>query len=470
MNLEQIISKIKKKYNNSFDLMFRTINTKNKKITLIYIDSLCDSNTINETIIKNIAQNPSFKNLEEVLTSPSIKKIKEEEIFEYLDNGCCITIEKNQIISVETKKNLSRNITEPTIEQTINGPKDSLNEDYITNIGLIRKRIKTDTLTITEKKIGKKSKTKIGILYLKDIAEQELIDNVIEKMDKIDLDYVMDSTFISQCIVSNNDVFPLAETTERPDLICMSLLHGKIAIIVENSPFAILVPTFFIDMFHSPEDYYQNPKNATFTRLIRLISFYIAIILPAFYIAITTFNHETIPLTLIVNFAQQRNGVPFPTFIEAIGMILIFEILRESDLRMPQVSGNAISILGAIVLGDAAVSAGIVSPIMVIVIAISSICSLMFSHVSMVNAIRLWKLIFLIFASLLGIVGIVFSMFLFLIITTSIKSFGKPYLYPIAPLGKSKIIDSFIVTNKNNQKQDPILNKNEVLKWKNIFS
>ena len=219
-------------------------------------------------------------------------------------------------------------------------------------------------------------------------------EEIIKKIDNLDLDYVLDSSFISQSIISSNNVFPLAETSERPDLICMSLLEGKVCLIVENSPFAIIIPTFFVDLFRSPEDYYQSPKNVTFTKLIRLLAFYIAIILPAFYIAITTFNHETIPITLIINFAAQRNGVPFPTFIEALGMIIIFEILRESDLRMPSVSGNAISILGAIVLGDAAVSAGIVSPIMVIIIAISSICSLMFSNVAMVNAIRLWKIIF----------------------------------------------------------------------------
>ena len=367
-------------------------------------------------------------------------------------------------MAVETKKNLSRNISEPTIEQTINGPKDSLNEDYMTNIGLIRKRIKDESLTMIEKKVGKKSKTKVNIMYLDDIAENSLVNEIIKKIDNLDLDYVLDSSFISQSIISSNNVFPLAETSERPDLICMSLLEGKVCLIVENSPFAIIIPTFFVDLFRSPEDYYQSPKNVTFTKLIRLLAFYIAIILPAFYIAITTFNHETIPITLIINFAAQRNGVPFPTFIEALGMIIIFEILRESDLRMPSVSGNAISILGAIVLGDAAVSAGIVSPIMVIIIAISSICSLMFSNVAMVNAIRLWKIIFLIFASFLGIVGLVFASFLFIIIISSLKSFGKPYLYPVAPLGNSKIKDSFIVPKVSELKQDPILSKDEVIK------
>lgn len=461
MNYSNIKNKIKNKYNNSFDVKFNDFNN----IHLIYIDSLCDSNKINNTILKNILLNKDFKSIKDVITNSNTIDIKSiDDVYNYLENGFCIVFYSNDIVAVETKKNLSRTISEPTIEQTINGPKDSLNEDYMTNIGLIRKRIKDESLTMIEKKVGKKSKTKVNIMYLDDIAENSLVNEIIKKIDNLNLDYVLDSSFISQSIISSNNVFPLAETSERPDLICMSLLEGKVCLIVENSPFAIIIPTFFVDLFHSPEDYYQSPKNVTFTRLIRLLAFYIAIILPAFYIAITTFNHETIPITLIINFAAQRNGVPFPTFIEALGMIIIFEILRESDLRMPSVSGNAISILGAIVLGDAAVSAGIVSPIMVIIIAISSICSLMFSNVAMVNAIRLWKIIFLIFASFLGIVGLVFASFLFIIIISSLKSFGKPYLYPVAPLGKSKIKDSFIVPKVSELKQDPILSKDEVIK------
>lgn len=461
MNYSNIKNKIKNKYNNSFDVKFNDFNN----IHLIYIDSLCDSNKINNTILKNILLNKDFKSIKDVITNSNTIDIKSiDDVYNCLENGFCIVCYSNDIVAVETKKNLSRTISEPTIEQTINGPKDSLNEDYMTNIGLIRKRIKDESLTMIEKKVGKKSKTKVNIMYLDDIAENSLVDEIIKKIDNLDLDYVLDSSFISQSIISSNNVFPLAETSERPDLICMSLLEGKVCLIVENSPFAIIIPTFFVDLFHSPEDYYQSPKNVTFTRLIRLLAFYIAIILPAFYIAITTFNHETIPITLIINFAAQRNGVPFPTFVEALGMIIIFEILRESDLRMPSVSGNAISILGAIVLGDAAVSAGIVSPIMVIIIAISSICSLMFSNVAMVNAIRLWKIIFLIFASFLGIVGLVFASFLFIIIISSLKSFGKPYLYPVAPLGKSKIKDSFIVPKVSELKQDPILSKDEVIK------
>jgi len=207
---------------------------------------------------------------------------------------------------------------------------------------------------------------------------------------------------------------------------------------------------------------YQNAKNVTFTRLIRYISFFIAVITPAYYIAITTYNHETIPATLLINFASQRDGVPFPAIVEALGLSLVFEIIRESDIRMPHISGTAISILGAIVLGDAAVAAGIVSPIMVIVIAITAISSLMFSNIGMVNAIRLWRIIFMLFATCFGIPGIAFALFLLVIDIASLDSFGKPYLYPFAPFNKLFAKQALIKQNiKKVTKRMPILtNKN----------
>lgn len=294
------------------------------------------------------------------------------------------------------------------------------------------------------------------------IIEEDLLNNIKDKLNKINIDGIIDSTYISELINTNNSVFPTIETSERPDTVCMALLEGKICVLVENSPYALIIPTFFQDMFHASEDNYQNPKNVTFTRLIRYIAFILAILTPAFYIAVTTYNHETIPNTLLINFASQRDGVPFPAIIEALGLTLVFEILRESDIRMPHLSGTAISILGAIVLGDAAVAAGIVSPIMVIVIAISAISSLMFSHIGMVNAIRLWRIIFMLLATCFGIIGIFFAIFILLIDICSINSFGKPYLYPFTPFNKRFAEEAIIKKGiKKETKRMPLLtNKN----------
>ena len=252
----------------------------------------------------------------------------------------------------------------------------------------------------------------------------------------------------------------------------MALLEGRILIVVENSPYAIIIPTFFVDLFHSPEDNYQISINVTFTRIIRFLSFILAILLPAFYIAITTYNHETIPTSLLLNFVSQRMSVPFPAIVEAIGMILIFEVLRESDVRLPKFSGSAISILGAIVLGDAAVKAGIVSPIMLIIIATSAVCSLTFSNIAMINAIRLWRIIFMILATCFGIPGIFMAVFILLITIIDLDSFSYPYLYPIAPLNITFLTRFLFKLNikKDNKRPKIITNNNTRSKlWKKFI-
>lgn len=467
-NLTKNIEQIKKEYSNSPDISFRDITFNNEKITLVYNQSLCSSDSINNFILKNIStllkeENIDFDTIFNLFynSSPAnnIKKIETfDEIYSYISNGFTIILmDKNSnAIAIETKENLSRSIEQPVIEQTVEGPKDSFNENYITNIGLIRKRIKSTNLVLEEKELGKETKTKVGILYMKNIIEQELLNEINKKLDEINIDSIIDSTYIRQYLESKTSVFPLIEITERPDVISMKLLNGKVCIIVENSPFALIIPTFFVEMFNVPEDYYQNPKNVTFIRIIRYMAFAISVVLPAFYIAVITFNHETIPDTLLVNFALQKAGVPFPAFVEALGMTLVFEILRETDVRMPNLSSNAISILGAIVLGDAAVSAGIVSPIMVMVIAVSAICSLMFSSPAMINGIRIWKIIFMIFATIFGLPGVIFSVFLFIVIMNNLKSFGKPYLYPIAPFNLTYFIKSFA---RKSIKKDTTRNK-----------
>ena len=465
---------IKENYNNAPDITLRYLEEQKEKITIVFNQSLCSTSSINESILRNITlltnKKTFFKKdlytlLKKTLAANNVKEVNTyKEIYSKLSNGFTIILfdKKDKALAVETKQDLSRAISEPLTEQTISGPKDAFNENYMTNIGLVRKRIKTDNLKIKEKILGRESKTKVSIMYMDNIIEKNLLDELNKKLESIDIDGIIDSTYIKELILKKDSIFPLLETTERPDHATMSLLEGRILIFVENSPYAIIIPTFFFDFFHAPEDNYQNYKNVTFTRLIRFFAFFIATQLPAIYVAVTTYNQEAIPTTLITNFAAQRAGVPFPAIVEALGMILIFEVLRESDIRMPNFSGSAISILGAIVLGDAAVSAGIVSPIMLIMIATSAICSLMYSNVGMINAIRIWRIIFMIFATIFGIPGVFLADFIFIINLCELKSLGKPYLYPITPfsfkflkrnVGKSSI-------RKDNERSPILTDKN----------
>jgi len=222
------------------------------------------------------------------------------------------------------------------------------------------------------------------------------------------------------------------------------LLQGRIAIVVENSPFVVIVPAFLPDFVNSIEDNYQNYVNVGITRIIRYIALFITIFTPGMYVALTTFNQESIPTDLLLAFSTQRQGVPFPAYLEAILMILAFEILREGDYRVPNVAGSTLSIVGALILGDAAVSAGIVSPIMIIVVAITTISGLMFNDINMSNALRTWRFIMLIFGSVAGIFGIGIGTMFLITKLCSTGSFTKPYLYPIAPLDFKAVLNRIL--------------------------
>ncbi len=242
----------------------------------------------------------------------------------------------------------------------------------------------------------------------------------------------------------------------------MSLLEGKIVLVVDNSPDALILPTFFIDYFHMSDDYYQKSINVTFIRIIRLIAFIIAIFLPGYYIAITTHNYDSLPINLLINFISQQSTVPFPSFFEGLLMIISFEILRESDMRIPSSMGTALSILGGLVLGDAAVSAGLISPIMIIVIALSAISGLIFQSIEIINAIRYLRFIIMILSSLFGLYGIFIGIIIILINLSSTNSFNKDYLYPYSPINLSMQLDGFIKYDQDTKHRSPILSDNHV--------
>jgi spore germination protein KA len=350
---------------------------------------------------------------------------------------------------LESKAQLDSGVNEAKNEKVTRGPKDAFTENYQTNIGLIRRRIKTEDLWLEEFVLGTKSKTKVGIMYVKGIASQPLVDKIIEKVKNINIDSIPDSNYVVELISNNkNSVFANYMSTERPDRASNLLLDGRIAIVVENTQYITIIPATFLDFFQSTEDLYQKVRNVNTVRFIRLIAFLIATIGPAIYIALTTYNLEAIPQKLVINLTTQREGVPFPTVFETIMMIIVFEILRETDTRLPNAIGNSLSIVGAIVLGQAAVSAGIVSPITIIVVSATAISGMISSNMDMVQGIRWWRFILIIFAAFFGIFGVVISGLLFMISTCSIKSFGVPFMAPIFPFIKSEQQNSLFLTNK----------------------
>lgn len=455
------INELKKKVSPSNDYVFKKIKIDGKTIFLIFNAVLTDGGSIDENILRKLVllNRKELKHIENYLPIRNIKIIKNEEILYYVNNGYLVVV-TNKIYACEVKAKLDRGINMVDGELTIAGPKDSFTENFNSNLGLIRKRIKSSNLKVIDLEIGRSSKTKVGILYVEDIVKEEIPSRIMEVLSKIDIDGIIDSSYLKTALEGQKSYFPTIMMSERPDKSSMALLEGKAVIIVDMSPYALILPSFFIDFFHTTDDYYQKSFNTTFIRIIRLLAFFIAIFTPALYISVTTRNYNLIPLDLLLVLKAGRTFVPFPAYIEALFMIVCFEILKESDLRMSYTSGSSISILGGLILGDAAVSAGIVSPIMIIVIAISSIAGLIFSSVELENAIRMYKIFLLILGTIWGIYGVSIGAIYIAYKLLTLKMFGIPYLVPFIPLEKNELRDTFIKGEQSVKKRNSFLTKN----------
>jgi spore germination protein KA len=475
-NIDEIIKTIKSMNEYSSDISVHKIDFKKTKIAYIFLESTSSddkiSNFLGKTLSiearKNNTFNDLFKYLENTIPNSKIKTLDNyNDMFYYLASGftCLLINGENKCIAIETKANLDRAVNESSSEPVLKGPKDSFVENYQTNIGLIRKRIKDPNLLFKESQVGRRTKTKVSICYIKDIADEKKVKKLLKKLNDIDIDGIIDSSYLRELIIENKpSIFPQIVSTERPDNVSMALLNGKIAILVENTPYVLLVPSILADFFQSPEDRYSKPFNASFTRILRYIAFVIAIIVPGIYVAVMTYNMEVLPDLLLISFAIQKEGVPFPTVIEVLIMIIAYEILREADTRKPQIMGASISIVGSLVLGDAAVAAGIISPIVVIIISLSAVAGMAFTDPDIINAIRIWKIIFMVFGAFLGLIGIVLILIIFIAKLSSLETLDTPYLFPLAPFKlkdwKSEILR--FPQNKNYKRPSYLDDKNAI--------
>lgn len=429
-------------------------------IYVIYLESVASSDKVNDYILKkltniDVIKKLKKKNIESIIPSPNTKKIKNaDEIEFYLTNGFTIVLTAKEILAFETKADINRSVSTPEVQKTIYGPKDAFTENIQINLGLLKRRIKSSHLKSNDLVMGRLTSTKVEILYIDNIADYRLVKRIEDKLKTIDVDGIIDSGHIAEIIMEDEKTtFPTISSTERPDAIATALLEGKICIMVDTSPFVLILPSFFVDFINPISDNYNKNNNVNFLKVLRFISFFLTMIVPGLYIALVNYNMETIPTNLLANFAAQKDGVPFPTIFEALIMIVVCEILRESDLRFPSSYGSAISILGALILGEAAVNAGIVSPIMIIIIAFTFITSLIFTELELINAIRYFRFVFLIAAAMYGLFGIALAFIYFFIHVNNIKTLGKPYFYPLIPfdltyIKKTIFRSKFITDNK----------------------
>ncbi len=470
-----LANEIKNAFGNATDLIVRPFIIDNREITLVMSEVLGSSSYVNDFILRRLltikfqSDDIGGELLNFIPTNNGKILNTLNDMTDYICMGFALIVFSNtEAIAIEARATVDRGISTVDNESTVMGSKDAFNENFNTNVGLIRRRIRTSDLYVDGMFVGKRTKTKIGILYMNGIAEKKNVDTIKNKLKKINVDGVIDTGNLKTYLdTKTNYLFPTITSTERPDKVAQALLEGKIAIISDNSPFVLITPTFFIDYLHTSDDYYSKSINASFIRIIRLFAFLISIFIPAIYIALTTHNQDLLPLSLFLNFAEQRSSVPFSALIEALFMSISFEILRESDIRKPSSMGTSVSILGGLILGDAAVSAGIISPIMIIVISISAISGLAFYEMEMINALRWWRFIMMFLAMFFGLFGIFIGFIILLASLVTTTSLNVPYLAPFSPFIKGELKDSIIKgEHKKIRKRNPLLTKNIIRETK----
>ncbi|MDE6181705.1 MAG: spore germination protein [Eubacteriales bacterium] len=351
-------------------------------------------------------------------------------------------------IILSTKGFPKRGVSNADTEVVVQGSKEAFTETFRVNSVLIRRRIRDTNLKLKQMRIGRRSQTDIGIMYMQDLVRPEILDEVLKRLKKIDIDAILDSGYIEQFIEDDYlSPFPQMQMTERPDKVASALLEGRVAILVDNTPFVIIVPTVLASFYQSAEDYYQRWGIMSFIRIIRYIAGVIAVCLPGLYIATAIYHPSMIPMELIIKMSDARKTVPIPAVLEVILMEIAFETLREAGIRLPQAIGSTLGIVGGIIIGQAAVEAGLVSPIVVIVISLTAICSFAIPNIALVSGYRITKYFIILMASLLGIFGFWIGLLVCLIHLVTLKSFGIPYLYPFVSsgvFGLKDIKDTFL--------------------------
>lgn len=456
--------KLKEIFSNCADFTIHPIYIGDKqKILFFYLDGLVDNKTLINGVLNPFLYQgypDALSDIEslgqiierKILSTVSIQIITNiDEIVDGILKGyIAILVDGEAKALITDMKNIEqRGIEEPETEVTVRGPRDGFNESLQTNISMIRKRIKSARLKFTKISVGDISKTDVMISYIDGIVSNTLLQEVKNRIEGIKIDAILESGYIEEMIEDNPFTpFPQIQNTERPDTVVSSLLEGKVSILVDNTPFALIVPMSFWTGFQAAEDAYKNYIYVSFIRIIRFLMFSITVFLPSFYVALTTFHPKLIPTSLFISIAAARENVPFPIIIETLLMEVIFEGLREAGIRLPRAVGSAVSIVGAIVIGEAAVQAGIVSAPTVIVVATTGIASFVIPRYNMGAALRIIRFPMLIFSGILGLYGIVTGFIATIIHLVNIQSFGIPYFTPLAPQIPSDIKNILIRTPK----------------------
>lgn len=456
---------LKNKLGESSDIKYRRFKIpafSQSEALLVYISGMIDARVIDDSILEPLMK---YSNLPE--GKITVKKQKGASLL--ADSGvfttsvketnrwneiCDAIVEGDSVLLVDqldsalilgTRKYEGRSVNEPVTETEIKGPRDAFVENIQVNVSLIRRRIKDYGLRFDNMKIGRRTKTVVSVAYIDGLVNDSLLREVKTRLRNIDVDGIMSSENLEELIDDATfSIFPKMGSTERPDKASASLLEGRVVILVDNSPFGIIVPYVFWGFLQSTGDYYERYFFGTMIRWIRLFAVFLSISASSLYVLLTSFHQEMLPTALALKIASGRNGVPFPAIVEAFLMEIILEIMKEAGLRLPKPMGQTVSIVGTLVIGQAAVQAGLVSPLLVIVVAVSAVSLFAIPSYSLSNTFRFVRFPILLASAFLGLFGYLAGIIVVLLHMMSLRSFGTAYLAPVIPFNKSGINDVFI--------------------------
>ncbi|WNS44903.1 spore germination protein [Paenibacillus sp. MMS20-IR301] len=429
------------------------------QLAIFYIDGLVDTGLLHHSILYSLQEERAADLLEELTPDDKIELLRKRVLMasdltvirdfshfvhDLLSGNVMLMLDgTNAALRIGLPGWEDRNVSEPNSQSVVRGPMEGFTENLRTNTALIRRKIKDSQLWLETVQIGRVTQTSVSIMYLRNIANEELVGEVKRRLSRIDTDSILESGYIEEFIQDASlTPFPTMYNSDRPDTIAAGILEGKVAILVDGTPFVLLAPTVFVSFFQSAEDYYQRADISTLLRFVRFLAFFITLFAPSFYVAITTYHQEMIPSNLVISLAAQRETVPFPAFVEALLMELTYEILREAGVRIPKNVGQAVSIVGTLVIGQAAVAAGFISSAMVIIVSITAISSFVIPEAGMAIAARIMRFALIALAGFMGLYGILCGVFLLVLHLVSLRSFGVPYMSPLGPYRAADLKDS----------------------------
>ncbi|WP_314591047.1 spore germination protein [Paenibacillus terrigena] len=460
-SLDQNMEYIKNQLFHASDLKWRSISFNQSKGLIVFLESLADLHKIQQEIIKPL-EGKSQGNVDEVVTSVEISKNSDlsEVPYALIQGNCVLLFEgSTEAFIVDVAAVNSRNISEPVNEGIIRGAHDGFIEHLMTNLYLVRKRVENPNLVVRYYQIGKATKTKLALLYMQNLANPDLIKEVDQRINSISLDMTLTPGFIAEMMEDNpSSLFPQILLTERPDRTAAHLMEGRVVILADGDPSALILPVTFFAFYQSPDDYHSRWIAGSFVRLIRLVSFIIASLIPALYIAVIGFHPEILPENLIFSVKSSIDRIPFPPIVEALIMQLTLEVLREAGVRLPSRVGQTIGIVGGLVIGESVVRAGLISYPMVIVVALTAISSFVAPSNEISIATRLLGFPLMILAAVFGLIGITFGMLFILIHLCKLECCGTPYFAPVMPLRMKDMKDTFVrfpIWSLNQRPHDP---------------